>query len=273
MGALGERFVLYRLADSDDDNTKSRRSLENFGHQDQMRTELTEAAKNVLDKIGRYPPQPMTDDDKDRLTRIAGFTVKARTAVERDGYRRTVEALPQWEHATRLVQQLAQLRAGLLEIGADTETAWRIVIKAGLDSIPRIRWQILNALHDADHPLTNAELLTTTGVPRKTLAEHCEDLALLKLIDSEKAGQHDNSKWTHRLSARTVETWPEKAGKKSRGDCVEPVNTTDFESNTTNPTLLNTSHSTEGGVSCQLLDDDPDFSEVTQEVLPGAFNE
>lgn len=227
MGALGERFVLYRLADPDEDNTKSRRSLENFGHQDQMRAELAEAARSVLSSIGRYPPEPLSNDDKDRLTRIAGFVVKARTAVERDGYRRTVEALPEWEHATRLVQQLAQLRAGLLEIGAGSDTAWRIVIKAGLDSIPRLRWQILNALHDADHPLTNAELLITTGIPRKTLAEHSEDLALLGLVNSQKAGEHDNSKWTHQMSVRTVEEWPEKAGKKCREGCVDtepPIN-------------------------------------------------
>ena len=216
MGALGERFVLYRLADSDEDNTKSRRSLENFGHQDQMRAELAEAAKNVLVGIGRYEPKPLTNDDKDRLTRVAGFVVRARTAVERDGYRRTVEALPEWEHATRLVQQLAQLRAGLLEIGAGSDTAWRIVIKAGLDSIPRLRWKILNALRDADYSLSTGELVTATGIPSKTLVEHAEDLQLLGLINRVKTAEHKTAPWTHNLSEVALEAWPQELRKKSR---------------------------------------------------------
>jgi hypothetical protein len=218
MGALGERFVLYRLADKDDPNTKGRQALNNFGRQQTMRAELAEAARSVLEPIGRYPATPLTEDDKDRLTRIAGFVAKARTAVERDGYARTVQAIPEHEHSPRLVLQLAQLRAGVLEIGADTETAWRVVTKAGLDSIPRLRWRILTALRTAEYPMPTADLLETTGIPRKTLSEHTEDLKLLGLITMFKAGAATTSQWVHQLAEGVAESWPDPLGEKCRVD-------------------------------------------------------
>lgn len=213
MGALGERFVLYRLTDETSE-AKAGRALANFGDEAEMRADLAQAVTHVLEGVAHTRPDRLTDEDRDRLVAAAEFAVRARTAVERDGYTRTVVTLPEYEHSTRLAKQLAQLRAGILAVGADDQTAWRIVTKAGLDSIPRLRWRILETLRNAEYPLKTSDLIEATDIPKRTLDEHLEDLDLLALIEREKSGSASNSPWTHRLSEAVRGMWPDEVGEK-----------------------------------------------------------
>jgi len=224
MGALGERFVLYRLTD-DTSQSKADRALGNFGDEEQMRAELRGAVHGVLGNVEPTRPDRLDDDERRRLVNIAEFAVRARSAVERDGYSRVVVTLPEYEHATRLAKQLAQLRAGILAVGADDTTAWRIITKAALDSIPRLRWRILEVLRDAEYPLKTGDLIVATDIPKKTLYEHLEDLELLRLIEREKTGSAANSPWVHRLAESVREAWPRKVGEKRQGEHAYPEET------------------------------------------------
>ncbi|MCH7901581.1 MAG: hypothetical protein IH818_11835 [Acidobacteria bacterium] len=212
MGALGQRFVLYRL-DAESLDAKTERALANFGEEQRMRGQLADAVELVLDGVERRKPAGLTAEEVGRMASIAGFAARARSAVERDGYNRRVVVMPEYEHATRLSKQLAQLRAGILAVGADDATAWRIVTKVALDTIPRLRWNILKALRSADHHLKTGELVSVTGIPRKTLDEHVDDLTLLKLVKREKAGASRTSPWVHRLANWVRDEWPEGFGE------------------------------------------------------------
>lgn len=215
MGALGERFVLYRISD-DTSASKADRALANFGDEKQMRTELAVAVEKVMANLDVDYRGALDDADRARIVALAEFAVRARTAVERDGYRRTVQVMPEYEQAPRLAKQLAQLRAGIGAVGADPKTAWRIVRKVALDSIPRLRWQILTTLHDTGEPMKTADLVETTGIPKRTLDEYVEDLELLKLVDRTKTGPATNSPWIHALAAEVRDNWPEVGEKRQR---------------------------------------------------------
>ncbi len=224
MGALGERFVLYRINDLTSEK-KAERALANFGDERAMRDELAAAVEHVLEVVTVSQPAPLTADERLRLVKVASFAVKARTAVERDGYSRSIATIPEFEHATRLAKQLAQLRAGVLAVGAGEELAWRIVTKTALDSIPRLRWRVLVALRDAEHPMKTSDLSEATDIPAKTIPEHLEDLALLRLIDREKVGAAANAPWVHRLAASVRDAWPETVDEKCQGSGVYPSET------------------------------------------------
>src|SRR5207247_4679589 len=88
MGAMGERFILYRLPDVDAD-TQAREALRHAGRERTMRAELAAAAREVLAGAGK--PRERTDKETDRLIALATFAVRARSAGARDGYSREIE--------------------------------------------------------------------------------------------------------------------------------------------------------------------------------------
>jgi hypothetical protein len=195
MGALGERFVLYRIHVTDP-KAQARRRIANRGKERQMRDELGGAAQAVLTGIDSdTAPRAVDGVEVDRLVELSTFVVQARTAVERDGYQREVEVLPEPEAPGRLVGALGAFLAGIEAVGADTTTAWRIVTKAAHDCIPHLRRLLLQALDDGPAPAST--LVTATGAPKATVDRTLEDLCLLHLVARTKSGDHDNSAWTY----------------------------------------------------------------------------
>jgi hypothetical protein len=63
MGAMGERFMLYRLPEVDP-NIQARRALSHAGHEKQMRRELADAVKTLLEN----PADRRRDLDEDETT-------------------------------------------------------------------------------------------------------------------------------------------------------------------------------------------------------------
>ncbi len=96
-----------------------------------LRAELATAACAVLSDLAE--PRPRADDETDKLIALATFVVRARSAVERDGYSREIELVPAPEAPTRLVIVLDRLFAGLDAIGCDRDDAVNVVTKAALD--------------------------------------------------------------------------------------------------------------------------------------------
>jgi hypothetical protein len=207
MGALGERFVFFRLT-IDDPRAQARRRLGNRGQERRMRDELSQAVAAVLALVDpETAPRSLSDGEVDRLVDLAAFVVTARTAVERDGYDREVVVMPSAEAPGRLVGALGAFLAGIEAIGADAPTAWTIVTKAAWDCIPDMRRRLLQALHTRDAARTS-DLTTATSIPRTSAERTLEDLALLGLLEGTKAGDHDTAAWTWALSAEASSTWP-----------------------------------------------------------------
>ena len=90
-----------------------------------MRAELGAAVVSLFAHQDTAP-EPV-ERDAERLVSLAALVVRCRSAVERDGYTREVELIPESEAPTRLVVVLDRLLAGLRSLGVDAETAWRVI--------------------------------------------------------------------------------------------------------------------------------------------------
>jgi hypothetical protein len=206
LAALGERFVLYRMA-VPDHKEQARRSLRNRPHKSRMRAELAEAVAKVLNTVDVTHVRDLDDSEIDALVDLATFVVTARSAVERDGYDRQVVVMPSPEAPGRLVSALGAFLAGLEAVGADRTTAWRIVTDAAWGCVPDMRRRLLDVLHHGDQCRTS-ELVTTTGIPKTPVDRTLEDLAMLGLVDRSKTADHDTAAWISRLSDDAATAWP-----------------------------------------------------------------
>jgi hypothetical protein len=193
MGAMGERFTLYRLPDVDSE-VQARQALGHAGREKQMRADLAAAAATVLADL--RSPRERTADETDRLIALATFVVRARSAVERDGYSREIELVPGSEAPTRLVIVLDRLLAGLDAIGCDRDEALRIVTKAALDSTPALRLSVLTALQDATRLQFDTNMLAErVRHPAQTTRRALEDLTAHGLVECERQGEGKAHLW------------------------------------------------------------------------------
>lgn len=180
MGAMGERFTLYRLPEINA-HTQARSSLNHAGRERQMRAELAAAATNVVDNL--TTPRDLNDAEIDHLVTLTAFVVRARSAVERDSYTREVELVSAAELPGRLINVLARLLQGLDAIGCDRNEALTIVTKAALDSIPALRLAALQTLYENDATMNTNEISEDVRHPASTTRRALEDLVAHYLID------------------------------------------------------------------------------------------
>lgn len=200
MGAMGERFVLYRLPDVNPD-TQARQALGHAGREKQMRAELAAAVHAVL-RQASTTPRERTEDETNRLVSLATLVVRARSAVERDGFSREIELVSSPEAPTRLIIVLDRLLAGLDAIGVTRDHAWRVVSKAALDSVPALRLRLLYALEGGT--LDTNQLATAIRHPSSTTRRALEDLTAHGLVECKRQdGQNRPHLWS--LSSFTRE--------------------------------------------------------------------
>ena len=211
MGSMGERFILFRLPEIDADE-HARRALEHAGREREMRSELGQAVEDLF-ATGLAGPRGINPDERDRLIALATLVVRCRSAVERDGYSREIELIPEPEAPTRLAVVLQRLLAGLDAIGVDRNTAWSVVAKAALDSVPAIRLAALRVLQAADGPLTTNTVAEQIRYPVQTSRRALEDLTAHRLVLRTKQGKGQADTWTltQWAAERLAATVPEKS--------------------------------------------------------------
>lgn len=187
MGAMGDRFVLYRLP-AVDSSQQARQALAHAGHERAMRAALSATVVELF-KAGLLEPNERSADDDERLVSLATLVARCRSAVERDGYSRDIELIPESEAPTRIVIVLARLLAGLDAIGCDRDSAWRVIVKAALDSIPAIRRDTINALYALPVAATTIEVAETILYPPTTAGRALEDLTAHGIVDRHPIGK------------------------------------------------------------------------------------
>jgi hypothetical protein len=195
MGAMGERFVLYRLPEVSS-SEQAGRALRHAGREKQMRAEFSTAVAGLFAAPLRKP-RDRDDAETERLIALATLTVRCRSAVERDGYSRDIELIPEPEAPTRLVIVLDRLLAGLDAIGVQRETAWTVVGKAALDSIPAIRRAVLDALLGVDDLTETPAIAEQLGYPTQTTRRVLEDLTAHGIVQRVRAakGEKNVDRW------------------------------------------------------------------------------
>jgi hypothetical protein len=174
MGAMGERFVLFRPIEVDG-SEQARRALAHAGHEREMRDELAAAVAGLFEDDLPEPRQ-LTEEERERLVALSSLVVRCRSAVERDSYSREVELVPGSEAPTRLIVVLDRLLAGLDVIGVERELAWSVVAKAALDSMPALRRAVLDQLYASGEPLSTPKVAEAVRHPTQTTRRALEDL-------------------------------------------------------------------------------------------------
>jgi hypothetical protein len=193
MGAMGERFLLFRLPEVES-GEQARRALAHAGRESEMRTELAQTVASLFALPACEPLERTTADDE-RLVSLATLVVRARSAVERDGYSREIELIPGSEAPTRLVVVLSRLLAGLDAIGVDRETAWPVITKAALDSIPAIRRAVIDVLIAAEGKLETSTVAAAIDYPTQTTRRALEDLTAHGIAERESGGKGKSDWW------------------------------------------------------------------------------
>src|SRR5262249_22743054 len=115
IGAMGERFLLLRLPEVDSDE-QAKRALAHAGRERKMRDELAAAVRRLFAR-GLRNPAELDGNEIRRLVSLSTLAVRCRSSVERDGYSREIELIPEPEAPTRLIVVLKRLLAGLDAIG------------------------------------------------------------------------------------------------------------------------------------------------------------
>lgn len=188
IGALGERFLLYRLPEIDEDD-QAKRALAVAGRENEMRADLKRAVAAVLNADLLSVPAPTAVEDE-RLIALATFVARCRSAVERDGYSREIEVAVA-EAPGRLVKVLGRFRAGLLAIGVPPQEAWRVTRSTALGCIPALRNQVVRALY-ANGPLALSDVAALVAHPPQTTRRALEDLEMHRVTGRSKAGKADS---------------------------------------------------------------------------------
>lgn len=196
LAIMGERFLLYRMPEVSRQDI-ARRSMARRGHEPELRRRIRATVGDFLEQFVNCGRLALPDSFTEPLVVLADIVTRARSGVSRDGYSRELQYLPEPEAPTRVTKQLAQLGAAMLEMGVDERETWRLVRKAGWDSVPAVRCVVLDCLSRHDEPIPLATIQEETGLPDRTAARIAEDIAVLKLARRFK----DGGRWHFEQSA------------------------------------------------------------------------
>jgi hypothetical protein len=238
---MGERFLLYRMPEVPRQDI-ARRSLARRGHEPELRQRIRATVGDFLEQFvncGRLELPPSFDEP---LIVLADIVTRARSGVARD-FNANLLYIPDPEAPTRLAKQLAQLAAAALALGVDEAEAWRLVRKAGWDSIPAVRCAVIDCLSRHKEPVTLAAIQEETDLPERTVARVAEDVAVLKLARRFK----DRGRWHFEQSAIAHDYWtserlpetsegvqhPRKKANNGEGTAAEAAPTTGPRSSAT----------------------------------------
>jgi hypothetical protein len=162
-----------------------------------MRRELREAVALVFSALpeNRAATKPSAHE-REWLVSLSGLVTRCRSAVERDGYSRDVELVPDPEAPTRLVVQLERLLAGLSSIGVERSRALELTRKSALDSIPPLRRKALECLWTSKkEDMDTTEIAMRLRYPTNTVRRALEDLAAHEVLERQPGGRGKPDRW------------------------------------------------------------------------------
>jgi len=192
MGAMGERFLMLRLKEADR-LLQGQAAMRHFKNSSTMHDEISGAVRELFDHLSE--PPDIDESDGERLLRLALLVTQSRSAVERDGYTREIELIPGPEGPARFAIALAHLLAGLRCIGCDDSSAWSVLESVALDSIPKLRRRVIEALMEVDGAVALGDLSDELGYPVRTLERTLEDLTVHGVVERAPDGPKRKRMW------------------------------------------------------------------------------
>jgi hypothetical protein len=194
LGAMGDRFVLSRLAPTLG-QAQFERALKHVGAASKrMRQELAQAVAHLF-AGRRSEPREISAAEIERLGQVISLIVSLRAPVERDRYSREIEAVYGEEGTARVGLMLERLLAGLDVLGVQREQALAVVEAVAMDSVPPIRrraYEIVVKYRDVE----TADVAIGLGLPTNTVRRALEDLAAYQLVERHSQGPGKADRWT-----------------------------------------------------------------------------
>lgn len=212
IGAMGDRFLLYRINQNENEAT-GLMAQKNVGNEDVMRTEIREAFNRFLDqfKDGAGVKRPDDETINHQLVYLACFCAAARCPVIRDWRNQSVEYDPVPEGPGRIVKQLTQLGMGLAMVhGKETIDLpiYETVKKVGRNLVPANRLAILRHLWNEQFFQNNASWTRTMEVaeavekPGNTAKLILQDLMMVGMLKMRRDDIDGRSPYEWQISGR-----------------------------------------------------------------------
>lgn len=206
---LGERFLHYRVGDENAFGVGCC-AFGNVLEEENHRKEFRECMNQFLSRFDGDLVLNMREvsDTRERIVSLAIFCAHARSAVFRNPYDRSLEAMPQPEGPARLTKQfkvLAMALAAVRDLEEIDNAVYEVVKKTAKDTLPRLRLQTLEALWQLYHDdpekwHRTKEVAMAAGMPTVTTKLKLENLSLLRLIERDTEGEGDKAAYTWRPS-------------------------------------------------------------------------
>ncbi|MCH7687856.1 MAG: hypothetical protein IH899_14425 [Planctomycetes bacterium] len=187
INALGERFIYYRCPGGDS-LQKVRAALANSSRKKEMRKELQDAARRVLEQNTAVSID-VPDGIMERIAHLADFVAIARTPVKRHGQTEEVSYEPSPEVGTRLGGQLIQLACGIAAARgqqAPDDSIMNLVLHVARSGIMRKRVSVLAHLTLQNKPAGTSDVGQAIRQGSDSTRRTLEDLWTLKLVDRAK---------------------------------------------------------------------------------------
>jgi hypothetical protein len=192
VATLGDRFVLVRADSRQGRLAAGRRAIRNTGSEAEMRKELADAVRRLIDDVDPGQSIALTDEEADRILRAADLVTLIRTGVEFDQRGEVIDAHAP-EMPTRFAKQLGQLVRGGIAIGMQRKDALALAIRCAKDSMPPLRLEIMQDLSKHPESLTLG-IARRLNKPRSTVRRQVQALNLLGVLQirvEERQGRDD----------------------------------------------------------------------------------
>ena len=163
VGALGERFVSFRLKDLDA-TLQGTQALQLVGQEAAMRKELSGAVSGLFSGV-TLPEKaiPLDQEETTSLVALASLAALCRSPVIRD-HTGEIELILDQEAPSRLVMSLSRLYTGMQAIGVSKVEARPLIHKVALDCMSALRRDVFDRLIDNEDRWKTQELATTLGL-------------------------------------------------------------------------------------------------------------
>lgn len=181
IGAMGERFLYYRLPALDEDERMEldAAAAVNAHREQEVHDLLADASGRFL--AGLKPPgelEPLSDDADLSLGRICDLATRCRTPLHRDE-RGKVILVPEPEATPRLHGMIYILLQALLALGVREEECWRLAHEVALGSIPKTRRHVIDLLATSNTELHVTDVAADLAISKDAAYKVAEELAAL----------------------------------------------------------------------------------------------
>lgn len=202
IGELGERFLWFRLLTPEDYRAAiADLALEDSGQEEQMRTEIAEAFRDVIGDVDPEAVNAVTcpAEIKAKLGVAANVATWLRTPVARDFRDKSIDYTPLAEGPARMAKALLRLGKGLATVrGEDAidDDVADLLIKVALDSIPPKRLGAVRYLAALDSWERTRKIALRLRLPTSSATYLLEDLAALDVVEKRVERKDDADEGT-----------------------------------------------------------------------------